>query len=130
MLLLFSKRASVTEHNLSRSPILKATIATVLQRPFLSSIGYSRDDLSWSSAMNWQAHITADPMVCHGKACMQGTRIMVSVVLDNLAAGVAPEEILVSYPSLRLEHIHGAIAYAAELARECRVPLPLGQVIA
>jgi uncharacterized protein (DUF433 family) len=80
--------------------------------------------------MNWQAYITTDPMICHGKACMAGTRIMVSVVLDNLAAGVAPEEILVSYPSLRLEHIHGAIAYAAELARERLVPLPLGQVIA
>jgi uncharacterized protein (DUF433 family) len=80
-------------------------------------MGYSGDYLLWSSAMNWQAYITADPMVCHGKACMQGTRIMVSVVLDNLAAGVTPEEILVSYPSLRLEHIHGAI--------ERLVPLPL-----
>jgi hypothetical protein len=35
-----------------------------------------------------------DPAVCHGKACIKGTRIMVSVVLDNLAAGLTPDEIL------------------------------------
>jgi uncharacterized protein (DUF433 family) len=43
---------------------------------------------------------------------------MVSVILDNLAAGVSPEEILKSYPSLSLEDVQAAIAYAAELARE------------
>ncbi len=50
--------------------------------------------------MNWRAHITVDPSVCHGKACIRGTRVMVSVVLDNLAAGVDIDEILKSYPSL------------------------------
>ncbi len=34
--------------------------------------------------MRWQDYITVDPTVCHGRACMSGTRIMVSVVLDNL----------------------------------------------
>jgi len=68
--------------------------------------------------MNWQDFITVDPNVCHGKACIRGTRIMVSVVLDNLAAGLTPDEILKSYPSLNLEAVHAAIAYAAELARE------------
>jgi len=43
---------------------------------------------------------------------------MVAVVLDNLAAGLAQEEILQSYPSLKLDDIRAAIAYAAELARE------------
>ena len=38
--------------------------------------------------------ISADPQVCHGKACIHGTRIMVSVILDNLAASVPVEEIL------------------------------------
>ena len=37
--------------------------------------------------MNWQDYVTVDPAICHGKACIQGTRIMVSVILDNLAAG-------------------------------------------
>jgi uncharacterized protein (DUF433 family) len=50
--------------------------------------------------MRWQDHIIVDPAVCHGKACIKGTRIMVSVVLDNLAAGLTPEEIIRSYASL------------------------------
>ena len=74
--------------------------------------------------MRWQDHITVDPAVCHGKACIRGTRIMVSVVLDNLAAGLTVEEILKSYPSLNKESIQAAIAYAAELARERVVALP------
>jgi uncharacterized protein (DUF433 family) len=68
--------------------------------------------------MDWRERISVDPLVCHGKACIKGTRIMVSVILDNLAAGVSPEEILKSYPSLSTEDIQAAIAYAAELARE------------
>ena len=73
--------------------------------------------------MNWRDHITVDPNVCHGQACINGTRVMVSVVLDNLAAGLSEEEILASYPSLRPESIQAAIAYAAELARERVVDL-------
>jgi uncharacterized protein (DUF433 family) len=45
------------------------------------------------------------PAVCHGKACIKGTRIMVSVVLDNLAAGLTADEILHSYPSLTREAV-------------------------
>lgn len=69
-------------------------------------------------ALNWREYITVDPNVCHGKACIRGTRIMVSIVLDNLAAGVTVDEILRSYPSLTREAVQAAIAYAAELARE------------
>lgn len=68
--------------------------------------------------MDWRERITVDPLVCHGKACIKGTRIMVSVILDNLAEGVSGEEILKSYPSLKPEDIRAAIAYAAELSRE------------
>ncbi len=74
--------------------------------------------------MNWREYITVDPAVCHGKACVKGTRVMVSVVLDNLAAGLGTEEILASYPSLNRDSIQAAIAYAAELARERLVPIP------
>jgi hypothetical protein len=42
--------------------------------------------------MNWQDHISVDPSDCHGKACIKGTRIMVSVVLVNLAAGIDSED--------------------------------------
>ncbi len=68
--------------------------------------------------MVWKDRITIDPSVCHGKACIKGTRIMVSVILDNLAARVSQAEILQSYPTLTPEDIFAAISYAAELARE------------
>ena len=68
--------------------------------------------------MSWQDRITVDPLVCHGKACVKGTRVMVSVVLDNLAENLSADEILASYPSLTREDIEAAIGYAAELARE------------
>ena len=74
--------------------------------------------------MRWQDYVTVDPAVCHGRACIKGTRIMVSVVLDNLAAGLAPEEIIRSYPSLDQEAVQAAIAYAAELGRERIVAMP------
>lgn len=73
--------------------------------------------------MNWPDYIAIDPVVCHGRACIKGTRIMVSVVLDNLAAGLTPDEIIRSYPSLDRAAVQAAIAYAAELARERVVPL-------
>lgn len=73
--------------------------------------------------MNWRDRITVDPLVCHGKACIKGTRIMVSVILDNLAEGVGEMEILKSYPPLTLDDIKAAIAYAAELSRERLVSL-------
>lgn len=76
--------------------------------------------------MKWQDRISVDPLVCHGKACIQGTRVMVSVILDNLADGVSREDILASYPSLQAADIDAAISYAAELARERVVPLSPG----
>jgi uncharacterized protein (DUF433 family) len=76
--------------------------------------------------MDWRDRISVDPYVCHGKACIKGTRVMVSVVLDNLAEGVERAEILSSYPSLTSEDIDAAIAYAAELTRERVVPLTPG----
>ena len=63
--------------------------------------------------MNWQDRISVDPNICHGKACIRGTRVMVSVVLDNLAAGEPSEEIMRGY-HLQREDIHAAIQYAAD----------------
>jgi len=74
--------------------------------------------------MNWRERIVVDADVCHGRACIKGTRIPVSVVLDNLAAGVKEEEIIQSYPTLAAEDIHAAISYAAELAKERVVQFP------
>ena len=72
---------------------------------------------------NWRDYITTDPSVCHGQACIKGTRMPVSVVLDNLAAGLSEAEILQSYPTLSAEAIRAALAYAAELAKEELLPL-------
>lgn len=74
---------------------------------------------------NWQERISVNPNVCHGQACIRGTRVLVSVILDNLAARVSEEELLQSYPSLTSADISAALEYAAELSRERIVSLPL-----
>lgn len=67
---------------------------------------------------NWIGRISIDPAICHGKPCIKGTRIMVAVILDNLADGLTPDEIVEEYPPLARQDVHAAIAYAAALARE------------
>ena len=72
--------------------------------------------------MDWRERIAADPSVCHGKACIKGTRVMVSVVLDNLAAGEPPQAVAEAY-HLTVDDVHAALLYAAELTKERVVPL-------
>jgi len=79
--------------------------------------------------LEWQERISINPQVCHGKACIRGTRVIISVILDNLAAGVSREELLESYPSLQELDIQAALAYAAELAREGTAELPLEHTV-
>lgn len=74
--------------------------------------------------MRWQDHITVDPAVCHGQACIRGTRIPVAVVLANLAAGLTPDEVRRSYTGLGPEAVPAALAYAAAIAAERVVALP------
>jgi uncharacterized protein (DUF433 family) len=74
---------------------------------------------------NWRERISINPAICHGRACIRGTRITVSAVVDNIAAGVSREEILRSYPTLQEADLDAALAYAAELAREGTIDLPL-----
>lgn len=76
--------------------------------------------------MNWKDRISVDPNICHGKVCIKGTRIMVSVILDNLAAGESVDSIQRSYPTLKAEDIQAALWYAAELARDRVVSVPAG----
>jgi uncharacterized protein (DUF433 family) len=77
------------------------------------------DVLEEARAMiDWRQFLTSDPQVCHGQLCAKGTRVFVTNILDSLAEGSSRDEILKSYPSLKLEHIDAAMAYAAELARE------------
>ena len=78
----------------------------------------------------WQERISVDPKVCHGKPCIKGTRIMVSIILDYLTAGESVKAILKQYPTLKEEDVRAAIGYAAWLAREEESqPLHTGQAI-
>ena len=68
--------------------------------------------------VNWRKRVSIDPKICHGKPCIAGTRIMLSIVLDYLRAGESREEILRQYPTLQPKDIDAALAYAAWLAHE------------
>lgn len=69
--------------------------------------------------------ISIDPNICFGKPCIRGTRIWVSLILDLLASGMTPDEILDEFPQLILDDIRAAIAYGAEMSRERYVEIPL-----
>ncbi|HEY6562874.1 MAG TPA: DUF433 domain-containing protein [Pirellulaceae bacterium] len=67
--------------------------------------------------------IAIDPRVCFGKPCIRGSRIWVSLIVDNLAEGVSEPELLAAYPQLELDDIRAALAYAAEMTRERIIPI-------
>jgi uncharacterized protein (DUF433 family) len=67
---------------------------------------------------DWAERIVIDPDIVHGKPCIRGTRIMVAVILDNLADGLTPEEVAGEYPPITTDDVRAALAYAAALARE------------
>ena len=74
---------------------------------------------------DWRSRISVKPDVCFGKPCIKGTRIWVSLLVDNLAAGVSEADLLEAYPQLKLEDIRAALAYAAEMTRERIIPIPV-----
>ena len=69
------------------------------------------------------ARISVDPNVCFGRPCIRGTRIWVSLIVDNLAEGITEEELLQAYPQLKPEDIRAALCYAAEMTRERIIPV-------
>jgi uncharacterized protein (DUF433 family) len=71
-----------------------------------------------ANTADWRKRIAIDPRVCHGKPCIKGTRIMVSIILDYLRAGEPREEVLRQYPTLKSIDIDAALGYAAWLAHE------------
>ena len=78
--------------------------------------------------MAWEellARISINPEVCFGKPCIRGHRIWVSLILDNLAAGMTIEELLAEYPGLERADVLACIAYGAELSRERSFDIPL-----
>jgi uncharacterized protein (DUF433 family) len=62
--------------------------------------------------------ITVDPAICHGKPCIKGHRIWVSLVVDLLADGMTVEQVIKQYPGLEPDDIRACMAYAAEMTRE------------
>ncbi len=69
--------------------------------------------------------ISIDPNVCFGKPCIRGTRIWVSLILDFLASGESVESVISNYPQLTADDVRAAIGYAAEVARERVIPVPV-----
>ena len=67
--------------------------------------------------------ISINPKVCHGQACIKGTRIPVHLILRMLANGDTIEDLLAEYPSLTREDILACFDYAASLAEEQVTPL-------
>ena len=67
--------------------------------------------------------ITIDPKVCHGQACIKGTRMPVHQILRMLAHGDTIEDLLQEYPSVTREDILACFDYAASLAEEQVTPL-------
>ena len=71
------------------------------------------------------ARIALDPEVLSGKPVVRGTRISVELVLEHLANGWTPSELLEAYPRLTPEDIRACLAYAAEVLHADRMyPTP------
>lgn len=66
--------------------------------------------------------IAIDPKICHGQACIKGTRIPVHQILHMLANGDTIEDLLKEYPSIDREDIFACLDYAAELTEEQIIP--------
>jgi uncharacterized protein (DUF433 family) len=69
--------------------------------------------LSLGAMFSHMERITTNPEQCGGRPCIRGMRIRVKDVLDMLAGGATPEEILADYPDLEAEDIRACLAYAS-----------------
>ncbi len=72
---------------------------------------------------NLLKRISVDPEICFGKPCIRGTRIWISLILDNLSEGITESEIFAAYPQLTTDDIRAALAYAAEMTQDYVIPL-------
>jgi len=73
-----------------------------------------------------QSRISIDPAVCHGKPVIRSTRVLVSNILSDLAAGLTFDQIIENYPSLTKQDIKAALKFGSELARFERLPVEAG----
>ena len=68
--------------------------------------------------MKWKDHLSSDPKICGGQICIKGTRIMISVILDNIAEGNSIKEILDDYPTLTENDIYAVVKYASLVVKD------------
>jgi uncharacterized protein (DUF433 family) len=69
--------------------------------------------------------ITADPAVCHGRPTVRGLRYPVDDLLELLASGMTPDEVLADYPDLERDDLLAALEYGALTASRTKI-VPLG----
>jgi uncharacterized protein (DUF433 family) len=76
--------------------------------------------------MDWRARISINPAIHHGKPCIKGTRVPVSVIVGTIADGESAERILKSWPQLTKEDVTAALWFASTLAAEATaIPAPI-----
>lgn len=68
--------------------------------------------------------ITSDPEVLGGRPCIRGQRIRVTDILELLAGGATPAEILAEYPYLEADDITASLEYAARVSDHPIIRLP------
>lgn len=66
--------------------------------------------------------IELNPLICHGKPVIKGTRVMVATILGALSGGDSVEMILEDYPNLTREDISAALAFASDLSQFEDIP--------
>ena len=71
--------------------------------------------------------ISVNPKICHGQACIKGTRIPVHQIIRMLANGDKIQELLEDYPSIKIEDIYACLDYAASLAEEQITPIDMSE---
>ena len=76
--------------------------------------------------MSWRERIVIDPGIHHGRPCIKGTRVPISVIVGSVAEGSTPERIIESWPQLSAEDIKAALKFAAEAVSDADVVLPVG----
>lgn len=83
----------------------------------MGPIGHSGDTVSVTSSELLEL-VAIDPAICHGQPCIKGTRVLVTLILDALAAGLTADEIVTQHPSLTGVGVRAAVAYGAWLAKQ------------
>jgi len=72
--------------------------------------------------------ISINPNICHGQACVRGTRLPVHQIVRMMANGDTVEDLLSEYPSLSREDVMASLDYAAGLAEEQVTPIEVANL--